>query len=319
MSPHFYENGVDDMKFRPIVIDDSQQELTEHGTEEFPVSMDRQLVSREDCMQITHWHYEIQISLVIKGVVRFLTPAGEFFIQKGEGIFVNSGVLHEVSPVEKGGGEYICVNFHPSMIYGQPKNMIRRDYVDPILFSKEMQAFPLQDQVWHKKICALLWKLGKVNDAQEYGYELEMKILLCRIWYLVLLNNREKVEVESAITFSEKQRMKTLQNFIHKNYMERITLEDISNSIHVSRGECCRIFKRIQNMSPITYLTKYRIAQSIKLLTCTELTITQIAQQTGFNTSSYYTECFKKEMGITPLKYRKQHHGDFSRPSQTQE
>lgn len=72
-------------------------------------------------------------------------------------------------------------------------------------------------------------------------------------------------------------------------------------------------------MSPITYLTKYRIAQSIKLLTCTELTITQIAQQTGFNTSSYYTECFKKEMGITPLKYRKQHHGDLSRPSQTQE
>ena len=53
------------MKFRPIVVDDSQQELTQHGTDEFPMSMDKQLVSHEGCSLIPHWHYEVQIVLVI--------------------------------------------------------------------------------------------------------------------------------------------------------------------------------------------------------------------------------------------------------------
>ena len=294
------------MKFRPIVVDDSQQELTQHGTDEFPMSMDKQLVSHEGCGLIPHWHYEVQIVLVIQGSVRFRTAAGEFLIATREGLFINSGVLHEAVPTDQADSVYICVNFHPNLIYGQSNSMIRRDYVDPILFSPELQAFPLAGEPWHREICNLMWELAQVNEAQAYGYELEMKILLCRIWFMILRNNRSQAERKAAITFTDRQRMKTLQAFIHKNYMDRITLADIASAGHISRGECCRVFQRVQKTSPMAYLTHYRIAQSIKLLTCTELNISQIAQQTGFNSSSYYTECFKEEMGLTPLRYRKQ-------------
>ena len=43
------------------------------------------------------------------------------------------------------------------------------------------------------------------------------------------------------------------------------------------------------------------------MLTCTELNISEIAQQAGFSSSSYYTECFKSKMHCTPMEYRKQH------------
>lgn len=296
------------MKFRPIEVDNTQQELTQHGTEEFPMSMDEQLVSHVDCSKIPHWHYEIQIAVVTSGSVKFRTPTGEHLLKSGEGIFLNRGILHEIVETGDKDSVYVCVNFRPEMIYGQANNMIRRDYVDPIIFNFNLQAIPLRGEPWHREICDLLLEMGRVNNAQEYGYELELKILLCRIWHLLLVNNRDELEKSTIITFSDKQRMKALQNFIHKNYMEKITLADIARAAQISRSECCRVFKRVQQVTPMLYLMHYRIAQSIKMLTCTDLNISEIAQQTGFASSSYYTECFKSEMKCTPMEYRKQHY-----------
>ena len=92
--------------------------------------------------------------------------------------------------------------------------------------------------------------------------------------------------------------------------MERISLKDIADAAHISKGECCRIFKRIQHTTPFLYLISFRVAQSVKLLSTTDYSVAEIAQQVGFGSSSYYNECFKKEMGCTPSQYRKNFHGD---------
>jgi len=294
------------MKFRPIVVDNTQQELTEHGTAEFPMSMDEQILGREGSTLIPHWHYEIQIGVVTRGSVKFRTPAGEYLLQTGQGIFINQGVLHEAVETGVPDSAYICVNFKPEMIYGQPSNTIRRDYVDPIIFNSGLQSIPLLDEPWQREICSLMLELGRVNNAQEYGYELELKILLCRIWHILLVNRREELEKMNVVSFSDKQRMQAIRLFIQKNYMEKLSLSEIARAAHISRSECCRVFRRVEQITPMLYLTRYRIAQSVKLLGCTDLSISQIAQHTGFSSSSYYTECFKKEMNCTPVEYRRQ-------------
>ena len=296
------------MKFRPIIVDNKLEELTEHGTEEFPVSMDEQHVSYENCHEVLHWHYEIQIVLVTKGSVLFRTPAGEFLIQEGQGIFFNSGCLHEAVPTDDTDSIYICINFHPNLIFGQNSSVIRRDYVDPLLFSAEMQVVPLINETWHQEICEMTRKLAQINDAQQYGYEISIKIELCSIWLLLAENNRPLIEGSASITFLGKQRMRALLHFIHRNYMDSISLDDIANAAHISNGECCRIFKRIQHTTPFLYLIGFRVEQSIKLLSTTDYSIAQIAQQVGFGSSSYYNECFKKEMHCTPSQYRKNLH-----------
>ncbi len=293
------------MKFRPIIVDNKLQELTEHGTEEFPVSMDEQHVSYENCHEVLHWHYEIQIALVTKGSVLFCTPAGEFLLKEGQGMFFNSGCLHEAVPTDDTDSIYICINFHPNLIFGQNNSIIRRDYVDPILFSAEMQVISFTNEIWHLEVCDMLRKLAEVNDAQQYGYEISIKMILCSIWLLIVQNNRSLIEGSGSITFSEKQRIKAVLHFIHRNYWDMISLDNIANAAHISKGECCRMFNRTLHTTPFHYLISYRIAQSIKLLSTTDYGIAQIAQQVGFGSSSYYNECFKKEMHCTPNQYRK--------------
>ena len=293
------------MKCRPITVDDSLQELTQHGTRDFPVSMDRQVVSDEHHGGIRHWHEEIQIALVTEGEVVFRAEEQEIRLCAGQGFFVNSGVHHEAHPTERGDGVYICVNFLPNVIFGQADSVVRRDYVDPVLYCDSLRSFPLLDQPWHQEICGLLRELGEVEDAAEYGYEIRMTILLRQIWHLIVVNNREKIEQKSNVSFSDRQRMRALQTYIHKHYMEQIALADIAAAGHISRGECCRVFKRVEKRSPVQYLTRFRLEQSLKLLSSTELSVQEIARQVGFGTGSYFTEKFREEMQCTPTEYRR--------------
>jgi len=293
------------MKFRPILVDGTMRELTEHGTEMFPISMDEQHLSSASCAYVKHWHYELQMTLVTKGSVIFRAQDNEYFIKQGEGIFFNSGCLHEAVPTDKKNSVYVCVNFNPKVVYGYTDSLLRQMYVDPVLFASEMQVVPLREEPWHKEICGVMSDLAGVDTEQCYGYEMLMYSLILRIWYLLVVNNREILEKSVTVTFADRQRISRLITFIRRNYAEGISLNDIAQSDHISKGECCRVFKRVLGMTPFNYLISYRLRESIKLLAVTDSNIAEIAQSVGFGSSSYYAECFKKEMHLSPLAYRK--------------
>lgn len=292
------------MNYRPIIIDNSKQELTQHGTPEFPMSMDRMILSDKGCADVQHWHQEIQIVLVTQGKVCFRVNQDSFSLSTGQGVFLNSRVLHEASPAGLHISEYICVNFRPEILYHSTGSSIYRDYIDPLLTSPTMECVALRQEPWQQEICSLLSYMGQIYDNCSYGYELQVISILSQIFFLLATNCRSSLETSSQVAFPDKQRIRTLQNYIHQNYMEDISLADIAGSAHISRGECCRVFKRVCQMTPFQYLINHRISQSAKLLRNSSHSIAEIAGMVGFGSSSYFIQCFKKEMQQTPLEYR---------------
>ena len=63
-------------------------------------------------------------------------------------------------------------------------------------------------------------------------------------------------------------------------------------------------FKEIINRSPNDYLVEYRIDKSIDLIMKTDMKMTEIAYECGFNGSSYFAETFKKIVGVSPREYK---------------
>ena len=293
------------IKYRPILVDSTLQELTEHGNFAFPMSMDEQHISDEYVAYVPHWHYEIQISIVVKGSVIFKTPEKEFLLKKGEAVFFNSGCVHEAIPTEDKNSVYTCVNFHPKVIYGYNESLLKRDYVDPVLFSNELQCIEFYDKPWHLEIRALMMELINVIRNEKFGYELEMYAIILKIWCTIVQNSESLLSPSTSVTFADKQRIKALTHFIHRNYMERISLTEIADSDHISKGECCRVFQRVLGTTPFAYLINYRIHQGMKMLATTDHNISEIAQSVGFGSGSYFTECFKKKMHCSPMQYRK--------------
>ena len=101
------------------------------------------------------------------------------------------------------------------------------------------------------------------------------------------------------------ERIKQMLHWIHVHYAEKITLEDIAKAGQLSRSECCRYFKRVLKQTPLHYVTDYRIQKSLSLLQEADSTVTDVAYQVGFNSTSYFISQFRKSMNMTPLAYKK--------------
>ena len=92
--------------------------------------------------------------------------------------------------------------------------------------------------------------------------------------------------------------------FISSHFNEDISLNDIAESASVSRATCCRIFKNFDQLSPIEFLTIYRLNVSADLLTRTHDSISMISGKCGFNSVSYYSKLFLTHYGCQPHIYR---------------
>ncbi|MCM1212740.1 MAG: AraC family transcriptional regulator [Blautia sp.] len=71
----------------------------------------------------------------------------------------------------------------------------------------------------------------------------------------------------------------------------------------MSRNECCRYFKHMMNMTITEYLLEYRLSKAAALLESSDLSITEIAGQTGFCDVSYFIKMFRRKTGSTPKAY----------------
>lgn len=288
MRPNMYTDGESYAPVKPELCD-------------APASVCHKLLDADENAGAMHWHSEAQLSVVTSGKVRFFTRDCEYLLEKGQAIFLNSNRQHMAQ--REGDDDvcsYVCIRFDPADICGK----LCESYAVPLTAAAAPDVILLHGREWHNEVCALISELADVYDSAAPGWELKMQIILLQIWLLIYENCRAGESEAKYASFSEKQRIETLCGFINSNYAEKITLSDIASSAHISNGECCRVFKRLLNMTPFQYLVHVRLSKSIDFLTNTDHSISQIAQYVGFCSSSYYTKCFRKEYGCVPLKYR---------------
>lgn len=93
-------------------------------------------------------------------------------------------------------------------------------------------------------------------------------------------------------------------NYISENLDKNLSIQNISKSINISKSVLYRHFHRFFNCTVSQYINKKRIEKSVDLLTKSNLSIEEIAQKVGFASGSYFSKMFKKEKGLSPLKYK---------------
>ena len=93
--------------------------------------------------------------------------------------------------------------------------------------------------------------------------------------------------------------------FIEKNYREEITLKDVSKAAGFSEYHFSRVFKEIMEKNFHCYLNEFRVKKAEKLLMKNDITITQVAYDSGFNSVVTFNRIFKVIKGCTPSIYKK--------------
>lgn len=94
--------------------------------------------------------------------------------------------------------------------------------------------------------------------------------------------------------------------FIGLNFGQELTICDIANHVALSRSQLYRIFLRESGMSPVVFLSTYRINEACGLLRSHNLTVSQTAASVGFTDPLYFSRLFKKIKGVSPTEYKQQ-------------
>ena len=95
--------------------------------------------------------------------------------------------------------------------------------------------------------------------------------------------------------------------YIEEHFHEPVTLERIAAIVHWDKFNLSHQFSAAFSVSPINYLLQLRITHSKRLLCDTDYSITQIAESSGFSSQNYFTQAFKKLVGVSPRAYRQKH------------
>lgn len=96
-------------------------------------------------------------------------------------------------------------------------------------------------------------------------------------------------------------------DYLEKNYMKPITLESVAKQVNLNSTYLSFLFKKIMGHNFSDYLDEYRISVAMRLLRESSYNISEIAYQTGYKEQRYFSERFKKRVGVTPSEYRKTH------------
>ena len=95
--------------------------------------------------------------------------------------------------------------------------------------------------------------------------------------------------------------------YIRNHYADNLKVTDIANYICVDRSYLYKLFEKTLEMSPKEFLMRFRISRGKELLTITELSIEEVATECGYKDFRAFSRLFKKVIGTSPMKYRKEH------------
>lgn len=92
--------------------------------------------------------------------------------------------------------------------------------------------------------------------------------------------------------------------FMDENFSRDITLEELAGLCGVSMQHFCRVFRQKCGMRPMEYLALRRVAEAKRLLSSTDVPVTEIAAMVGYSTPTYFGTVFRRYEGVSPSVWR---------------
>lgn len=268
----------------------------------------KQISHEYDLTEIEHHHDFIEIVFVTKGKGTQIISNHEYEVSEGD-IFILQGFQNhyfkDASKVEivnvmfdpvrnpnLVSKEVKTISGYPALFILEPryrnrmnfKNMLHLNSVD--LAKSEYILNGMMQELAHK----------------EPGYELLLKNKLEEI--IIFLSRKY-----SQISFPKAKSLVRIGKaiaFIENNYQENIYVNQLAEMSFMSIRNFQRIFKDSTSLSFSDYLLELRIQNASRLLTETDSAIYDVSSQVGITDWFYFSKAFKKRIGISPTKYRKQ-------------
>ncbi len=289
-------------------------ELNEQNSEELLPGYSEEFPYIATCAQLNlyrnpdipwHWHRQVELFYMKSGSLEYRTPHGTWLFAEGMGGMVNSNVLPRSRPVStKNENVQLLHIFDPVLLSGGHGNRMEQNYILPLVTDRNTEVIMLNpEKAGEKEIIDRIRGAFDLSDKQ-WGYEFALRESLTQIWLQFLKMIQPQCQEKDSHAMAD-EKIKRMMIYIHEHYRETISVEQLAESVYISKRVCFRLFQENLHMSPVEYIRSYRLQRACQMLTVQRKNITEIAQECGFGTSSYFGRLFHREMKCTPEQYRR--------------
>lgn len=249
----------------------------------FGINHHQSYINRPDGVTYYQWFY------CVKGEGELHLGEQHFHIKKGQGFLIHPNAPH----IYYGTTPNWTLNFFgfsgplcPELLrLLQMQTSGSYHFSDSTIFSKHLES--------------LLWLYETRFLERSYSYSKECYDFLLDV-------SRCISRAITTTSTQENKRVATIISYLERNYASPITLQELSDKVYLSKDYMSAIFKKETGRTIMQYLTDIRLGHAQHLLLShTDKRIVDIGKMCGFDSPSYFGKQFKKSIGTTPEKYRR--------------
>ena len=228
-----------------------------------------------------HWHDFYEIEYIISG-------SGDYVID-GKSFPIESGMLYFMTPIDfhnvhTDRSQIINVMFSESIL--TPAHLV------PFSCQAAPKAFPIPEEM-RPFIMTLLEEIVQYQEQPVYCAAL-LDCLLLKLAHQLL-------PLEES---SWNQTAQKIHYYIINHFREKVTLEDVAQYVGLTPAYVSAVFKKEMNINFKKYLNELRFTYARKLLQYSDMSVTQICGECGFDDYPNFIRRFKEHFGITPSQMR---------------
>ena len=271
-----------------------------HGTKDDPFSIYHIANAKRSFQIPIHWHDEFEIIYVKSGFLTISISGENYIGTPGDAFVVSPGNLHFMGS-QTGNVDYFTFLFPLKYISFRTDDILDDKLLEPLNSGHLIINPEIEDTV--KEQCEQLVEIyGAKKEESQSKITAQIKTKIILLQFILELWKRGFI-VEND-TSGKNTVEKEMVSYIQQNFTGKILLKEFGEQFHLSEKYISRYFKEHFHITISQYVTYLRLEHAKHLLQDTNIPVTEVAMQSGYQNVSYFIRSFKKMYGMSPLKYR---------------
>lgn len=249
----------------------------------------------------THWHTALEILVPVENWYEAVIRGESYRLTPGDILIIPSGELHSIKAPEQG-VRFVYLLDISSIAKLHGFSGIQSVMSGPLYITKS--TYP---HIYEDLNHILLQMRNEYFSKNEFA-ELTIFSLLLNLFVKLGNNHLSTMDLFPSVRpYKQKEyvnKFNDVMDYIDAHYMEDFTLDDIASAIGFSKYHFSRLFKQYTGFSFCSYICNRRIKVAEELLEQPDLSITEVAMQSGFPSISTFNRVFRQQKNCSPSKYR---------------
>lgn len=232
---------------------------------------------------------EYQINYITEGKGILETKSGKFQINSGTIMLIKPGMWHRYRPERKTGWTEHYI--------GIEGDIVERLFKNPILNSKT----PIIECGLKESFIDCYYKIFELAQKERPGFQLISSGIAIRLLGSLVSYVKNRHFKGTALELA----MENAKFIIRENVDKEINFKELASSLNLGYSYFRKMFKKHTGVSPGQYHLHLRLMRAKELLLSTDMSIKEVAYETGFESTHYFSRLYKNKMGVPPSEVRK--------------